>query len=449
MTNVETTLSANGAERRLKEFGIELPVPPEPFGTYAEAVQTGNLLFLTGMLPTEGRQATFTGRIGAEIDLEGGRKAARLSALNGLAVARQHLGSLDRVTRIVRLGVSVATAGDVKDQPKVADGASELLQQIFGKEKNPSRLVYGVASLPLGATVELEIIFEVDGAPVRNPTSYRTIQIDGRSIFYREAGPKDAPTMLLLHGLPSSSRMFEPLFARLSDRYHLVAPDYPGFGHSDWPDPKTFAYTFDHYAEVVHHFAEALGLSRYTLYMQDYGGPVGFRMALAHPERIEALIVQDAVAHNEGLGANWKPRRAFWADRVANESALRTNLLSLATTRTRHVGSDPNVERYDPDLWTDEFAFLNQPGQADIQSDLFYDYRTNVDAYPKWQAWMRERQPRLLVLWGKYDLSFELSEPEAYRRDVPRAEVHVLEAGHFALDTAADQIAQLVRDFLK
>ena len=165
--------------------------------------------------------------------------------------------------------------------------------------------------------------------------------------------------------------MFEPLFARLSDRFHLVAPDYPGFGHSDWPDPKKFAYTFDHYAGIMNHFTEALGLPRYTLYMQDYGGPVGFRMALAHPDRVEALIVQDAVAHNEGLGANWKTRRAFWTDRAANEGALRTNLLSLPTTRTRHVGNDPNVERYDPDLWTDEFAFLNQPGQGDIQSDLF------------------------------------------------------------------------------
>ena len=152
---------------------------------------------------------------------------------------------------------------------------------------------------------------------VKYPTSYRTIQLDGLSIFYREAGPKDAPTLLLLHGLPSSSRMFESLFARLSDRYHLVAPDYPGFGHSDWPDPKKFAYTFDHYAEIMNHFTEALRLSRYTLYMQDYGGPVGFRMALAHPDRIEALIVQDAVAHNEGLGVNWVTRRAFWADRPA------------------------------------------------------------------------------------------------------------------------------------
>jgi pimeloyl-ACP methyl ester carboxylesterase len=286
------------------------------------------------------------------------------------------------------------------------------------------------------------------GVAMANHTMFRKLTVDGLSIFYREAGPQGAPTILFLHGLPSSSRMFTPLFERLSDRFHLVAPDYPGFGHSDWPDPKTFAYTFDHLASVMTHFAEALGLPKATLYMQDYGGPVGFRMALAHPERIEALIVQDAVSHNEGLGANWKPRRAFWADRAANESALRTNLLSLATTRARHVGDDPNLDRYDPDLWTDEFAFLNQPGQADIQSDLFYDYRTNVDAYPRWQAWMRQKQPRLLVLWGKHDLSFDLSEPEAYRRDVPNAQVHVLDAGHFALDTAADEIAALVRDFM-
>ena len=242
--------------------------------------------------------------------------------------------------------------------------------------------------------------------------------------------------------------MFEPLFARLSDRYHLVAPDYPGFGHSDWPDPRKFSYTFDHIAETMNHFTEALGLSRYTLYMQDYGGPVGFRMALANPERVEALIVQDAVAHNEGLGANWKTRRAFWAERAANESTLRVNLLSLETTRTRHVGNDPNVERYDPDLWTDEFYFLSQPGQAEIQSDLFYDYRTNVDAYPKWQAWMREKQPRLLVIWGKYEMSFDPSEPEAYRRDVPKAQVYIVDGGHFALDTSANEIAALVRAFV-
>ena len=230
---------------------------------------------------------------------------------------------------------------------------------------------------------------------------YRTVKVDGLSIFYREAGPKDAPTILLLHGLPSSSRMFQPLLTRLADNYHLVAPDYPGFGHSDWPDPKQFDYTFDHIASVMNGFTQALGLSHYTLYMQDYGGPVGFRMALAHPERVQALIVQDAVAHNEGLGANWATRRAFWADRPAHEEALRKNLLSLATTKTRHVGDDPKIELYDPDLWTDEYAFLNSPGQAQIQSDLFYDYRTNVDAYPKWQAWMQKTQPKLLGPLGQ------------------------------------------------
>jgi len=242
--------------------------------------------------------------------------------------------------------------------------------------------------------------------------------------------------------------MYEPLLSRLSDRFRLIAPDYPGFGHSDWPDPKAFAYTFDHLAHIMARFTEQLGLTRYALYLQDYGGPVGLRLSLAHPQRLSALIVQNAVAHDEGLGPNWKLRRAFWADRATHESTLRTNLLSLATTRTRHLGSDPALERYDPDLWTDEFAFLNQPGQADIQTDLFYDYRTNVAAYPTWQAWLQKTQPRLLVLWGRFDLSFEISEPAAYRRDVPQAQVHLLDAGHFALDTAAEEIALLVRAFL-
>jgi pimeloyl-ACP methyl ester carboxylesterase len=289
---------------------------------------------------------------------------------------------------------------------------------------------------------------QTEDRAMNNQVFYRTAKVGGLTIFYREAGPKNAPPILLLHGLPSSSRMFEPLLARLADKYHLIAPDYPGFGHSDWPDPKQFDYTFDHIARVIDDFSQVLGLSRYTLYMQDYGGPVGFRMALARPERVEALIVQDAVAHNEGLGANWSTRRAFWADRAAHEEELRKNLLSMAATKTRHVGDDPNVELYDPDLWTDEFAFLNSPGQAQIQSELFYDYRTNVDSYPKWQAWMRNTQPKLLVLWGKHDPSFDAGEPERYRKDVPNAEVHVLEAGHFALDTKADEIAELVRGFM-
>lgn len=287
----------------------------------------------------------------------------------------------------------------------------------------------------------------MSAAPHR--TAYRTIKIDNLSIFYREAGPADAPTLLLLHGLPSSSRMFESLFARLSDRYHLVAPDYPGFGHSDWPDPKEFEYTFDHFASVIDKFTQSLGLARYTLYMQDYGGPVGFRLALAHPERVQGLIIQNAVAHNEGLGANWAARREFWNDRAAHEKELRDNLLSLAATKRRHVGNDPRVELYDPDLWADEYAFLSSPGQAQIQSDLFYDYRTNVAAYPTWQAWLQQTQPRLLVLWGKHDPSFDIGEPERYRKDVPQADVHILDAGHFALDTQPDEIARLLREFMK
>jgi pimeloyl-ACP methyl ester carboxylesterase len=306
---------------------------------------------------------------------------------------------------------------------------------------------FAIPAVLLAVTVFLEA--QTKEKSVELQVFYRTVKVDGLTIFYREAGPRGAPTILLLHGLPSSSRMFQPLLTRLANDYHLVAPDYPGFGHSDWPDPRQFDYTFDHIASVMTGFTQALGLSKFTLYMQDYGGPVGFRMALAHPERVQALIVQDAVSHNEGLGANWATRRAFWADRPAYEAALRKNLLSLETTRTRHLGDDSHVELYDPDLWTDEYAFLNAPGQAQIQSDLFYDYRTNVDGYPKWQAWMQKKQPRLLVIWGKHDLSFDPGEPERYRKDVPSAEVHVLDAGHFALDTKAEEIAALVRQFMK
>jgi pimeloyl-ACP methyl ester carboxylesterase len=313
----------------------------------------------------------------------------------------------------------------------------------------PKLILRTMATLALVLTIPSFMDAQKKDGAMEQQVFYRTVKVDGLNVFYREAGPKDAPTILLLHGLPSSSRMFQPLLTRLADNYHLVAPDYPGFGHSDWPDPKQFDYTFDRIASVMTGFTQALGLSHYTLYMQDYGGPVGFRMALAHPERVQALIVQDAVSHNEGLGVNWVTRRAFWADRAAHDEALRKNLLSMAATKTRHVGDDPNVELYDPDLWTDEYAFLNAPGQGQIQSDLFYDYRTNVDAYPKWQAWMQKTQPKLLVVWGKHDLSFDPGEPERYRKDVPNAKVYVLDAGHFALDTKADEIAGFVREFMK
>ncbi|MFC0397003.1 alpha/beta fold hydrolase [Paraburkholderia rhizosphaerae] len=277
---------------------------------------------------------------------------------------------------------------------------------------------------------------------------YHTVDIDGVAVFYREAGPRNAPTLLLLHGFPSSSRMFNPLFQRLANRYHLIAPDYPGFGNSAAPPPAKFNYTFDHLAQVVDAFTVKLGLSHYVLMMQDYGGPVGFRLALAHPERVDALIIQNAVAHEDGLGPLWNKRREFWANRAANEAALRENLISFNATKLRHLGSSPYVDRYDPDLWMDEFAFLSRPGEVDIQSDLFYDYRTNVASYPAWQAWLKKTQPRTLVLWGKYDPSFQVAEANAYRRDLPDADIHILEAGHFALDEQPDQCARLIDTFM-
>jgi pimeloyl-ACP methyl ester carboxylesterase len=282
-----------------------------------------------------------------------------------------------------------------------------------------------------------------DAAAVR----YRTTIVDGLGIFYREAGDRRNPSLILLHGFPSSSVMFRDLMPRLADRFHLLAPDYPGFGRSDAPAPQTFRYTFDRLAEVVDHFLERQGLDRYGLYVQDYGGPIAFRLALAHPERARALIIQNAVAHEQGLSDLWTPRRAFWADRARHEAAVRENLLSLAATRQRHVGRSPHPERIDPETWESEFAFLTRPGMLDIQLDLFHDYQTNVASYPRWQAYLRERQPPTLVVWGKHDLSFTVAGAVAYGEDVATAEVHLLDAGHFALDEATPQIAALIRDF--
>lgn len=277
---------------------------------------------------------------------------------------------------------------------------------------------------------------------------YRTMCVEGLDIFYREDGHAGHPHVLLLHGFPSSSRMFERLMPMLSPRYHVVAPDYPGFGHSSAPVAKAFAYTFDHIASVVDALTDRLGMDRFALFVQDYGGPVGFRLAIAHPERISAIVVQNAVAHEEGLGPLWETRRRYWADRDAWAGRLRENLVSLEATRQRHLGTDPHQELYDPDLWTDESAFLARPGQAGIQEELFYDYRTNVQAYPAWQSYLRERRPPLLVLWGKYDPSFSKAGAWAYRRDVPEAEVHLLEAGHFAMDTRCAEVALITLDFL-
>jgi pimeloyl-ACP methyl ester carboxylesterase len=287
-------------------------------------------------------------------------------------------------------------------------------------------------------------------ASARTPVSYHTARVGGIDIFYREAGPADGPVVLLLHGLPSSSRMYQPLLeSSLADTYHLIAPDYPGFGHSSWPDPRTFPYTFDHLAAVAQKFTEQLHLDRYVLFMQDYGGPIGFRMAVAHPERVQAMIIQNAVSHEEGLSALWAVRRAFWKDRAAHETDVRANLLSLEATRQRHVGLSPHPELLNPDSWVDEYYFLNRPGQGDIQLDLFYDYRNNLKSYPIWQQWLRDHQPPLLVLWGRYDPSFTVAGGEAYRREVPGAEIHILDAGHFALDLLPEEVIRLTGSFLK
>ena len=279
-------------------------------------------------------------------------------------------------------------------------------------------------------------------------TTYHYAAVAGVRVFYREAGDPEAPTILLLHGFPSSSRQWATLMPLLADQYHLVAPDYPGFGLSEAPTPARYAYTFDHLAETIDALTRQLGLERYTLLMNDYGGPVGFRLALGHPERVQAMVVQNAVAHEDGLGPLWEPRRAFWRDRAAHEAEVIAAFTSLDTARERHIGSSPRPERYDPDTWTSEAASLSRPGQARIQADLFYDYRTNLERYPQWQAWLRAHQPPTLVLWGRFDPSFATAGATAYARDLPGAEIHILEAGHFATDEAVEEIARLIRAFL-
>lgn len=215
------------------------------------------------------------------------------------------------------------------------------------------------------------------------------------------------------------------------------------------PAPTTFAYTFDHLAAVVEAFTNELHLDKYTLYLTDYGGPVGMRLASRHPERVEALVIQNAVSHSQGLSPLWEARRRFFLDRAAYEDKVRQNLISPEATQLRHTGTSPHPEYIDPDTWTDEIAFLTRPGVDQIQLELFYDYRTNLASYPQWQAYLRERTPPILVVWGKYDPSFTVDGATAYRADVPSAEVHLLEAGHFALDERPGEIAQRMRQFLR
>lgn len=275
----------------------------------------------------------------------------------------------------------------------------------------------------------------------------RHANVDGVKLFYLEAGPKDAATIVLLHGYPSSSRMYAPLIPSLADRYHLIAPDYPGFGRSEAPPPSRYRYTFDHLAATMTSLLEQLNVSRHVLLMQDYGGPVGMRMALAHPARVEALLVQNANAYAEGLGPKWAGIAEYWADPAAHPEQLDA-FMSLEGAKQRHLGNSPHPERYNPDSWTEEFALLSRPAQREIQGALLYDYRTNVAAYPTWQAWLRQHTPPTLVIWGRYDPSFLVPGALAYARDVPEAEIHILDAGHFALDEQADQVACLTRHFL-
>jgi pimeloyl-ACP methyl ester carboxylesterase len=285
-------------------------------------------------------------------------------------------------------------------------------------------------------------------AALAGPMSYHTVMVDGVKVFYREAGPRDAPTLLLLHGFPTSSRMYQGLMPLLADRYHLVAPDYPGFGLSEAPPQSEFAYTFDHITQVMDDFTQQLGLKHYSLYMCDYGGDVGLKLAIAHPERVQALIVQNANISEEGESPLWVIRRAYWADRTAYEGKIQANLSSLDADQGRHVGNSPHPERYNPDAWNDEYAFLSRPGEEQIQLDLFYDYRSNQAAFPAWQDWLKQHQPPTLVLWGRYDTSFTVDGALTYAKALPDAEVHLLDAGHFALDEAMPEIAQLTRDFL-
>jgi pimeloyl-ACP methyl ester carboxylesterase len=279
-------------------------------------------------------------------------------------------------------------------------------------------------------------------------THYRTASVDGVNVFYREAGPADAPVVLLLHGFPTSSHMFRNLIPILADRYHAIAPDYPGFGESDAPDHTKFAYTFAHYAEVVDNLLQKLGVKQYALYLMDYGAPVGYRLALKHPDRVTALIVQNGNAYEEGLKAFWNPIKAYWADGSDAHREALSFLVAPATTKFQYTDGVKDVSRIDPDNWGHDQALLDRPGNKDIQLDLFHDYGSNVPLYPQFQAFFRERKPPTLIVWGANDKIFPADGAHPYLRDLPNAELHLLDTGHFALEDKLDVMAPLIHDFL-
>lgn len=277
---------------------------------------------------------------------------------------------------------------------------------------------------------------------------YRSADIDGVKVFYREAGPAGAPVIVLLHGFPSSSHMFRNLIPVLATKYRVIAPDYPGFGHSDMPDRSQFSYTFANLAATTDALLTRLNAQRYALYVMDYGAPVGFRLALAHPERVTALVVQNGNAYEEGLQKFWDPIRAYWKSNTKETREALRVATALDTTRWQYQDGVSDVSRIDPSAWLHDQALLDRPGNVEIQLDLFYDYRTNVDLYPRFHQFFSERQPPTLIVWGRNDTIFPAEGAQAYLRDLPKAELHLLDTGHFALEDKGEEIGALMLDFL-
>ena len=277
---------------------------------------------------------------------------------------------------------------------------------------------------------------------------YHTAKIDGLDIFYREAGPKDAPTILLLHGFPTSSNMFRNLIPRLASSYHVVAPDYPGFGQSSMPNHKDYAYTFDNFSKVVEQLTDQLGLKHYSLYVMDYGAPVGYRLALRQPERVQALIVQNGNAYDEGLLAFWNPIKKYWKERTPESRQAIHFLFDAKSTRWQYENGVSDKTLLDPTTWALDQVGLDRPGNDEIQSDLFLDYGTNVPLYPKFQEFFRKYQPPTLIVWGKNDVIFPPEGAAPYARDLKILETHLLDTGHFALETHSEEIALRIHEFL-
>jgi pimeloyl-ACP methyl ester carboxylesterase len=303
-------------------------------------------------------------------------------------------------------------------------------------------------ALALLAASSLATATVATAAETAPPVAYRTVDVDGVHMFYREAGPKNAPVVLLLHGFPTSSVMFRELIPVLADRYHVVAPDLPGFGFTVAPPRGQFDYSFKHLAEVTDAFTQAAGLNRYAIYIFDYGAPVGLRLALLHPERVTALVSQNGNAYEAGLSDAWNPIRRYWKEPTeANRAALR-DFLTPASVRWQYEHGEPDVEAVPPESYTLDSALLARPGQTDIQLDLFGDYGSNVALYPQFQAFLRERKPPTLAIWGKHDPFFLPAGAEAFRGDNPNAQVVLIDAGHFALASHGPQIAAAVRAFL-